>query len=77
MAKTWEERRPGYHSYFEVGDRARIYGDVRAVNIDFEAPVKYSAQVYDPMPEGTKLGIFDLLADAKAIVEQECINRSM
>lgn len=77
MAKTWEERRPGYHSYFEVGNRVQIYGDVRAVNIINDGPVSYQGQVYDPMPQGTKVGTFDTLDEAKAAVEQECIIRSM
>lgn len=77
MAKIWEERRPGYHSYFKQGERATIYGDVRAINIDFEAPVVYRGQVYDPMPGGTVVGTFPTLDEAKAAVEQECIVRSM
>lgn len=70
MAKIWEERRPGYHSYFEEGDRAKIYGDVRAINIDFQSPVVYRGQIYDPWPRGTIVGTYDTLDEAKAAVEE-------
>jgi len=77
MAKIWEERRPGYHSYFKEGERSVMYGDVRATIIDPNAPVKYEGLVYSPMPRGTKVGIFDTLDEAKVAVEQECIVRSL
>lgn len=77
MAKIWEERRPGFHLYFDSIERTKLYGDVRAVSIDYEGPVDYKGQVYDPMPQGTQVGTFPTLAEAKAAVEQEAIVRSM
>lgn len=77
MAKIWEERRLAYYSYFEQGNKAKIYGDVRAGALVQDGPVTYKGQVYDPMPDGTPVGTFDTLAEAKAAVEQECIVRSM
>ena len=76
-SKVWEERRPGYHSYFYSNDRAHICGDVRAVNTKPNAPCEYEGQVYSPMPKGTKVGIFATLNEAKAEVQKQCNNFSL
>lgn len=77
MAKIWEERRPGYHAYYEEGNRYATFGDVRAFNDDFNLPCQYAAIVYTPPPTGTPLGTFSDIESAKAAVEQECINQSL
>ena len=75
--KSWEERSPGYHSYFKADDRTIIYGDVRATNIDFEASVVYIGLVYTPAPYGINVGTCATLAAAKELVEQECDRQSL
>lgn len=72
MARIWEERRPGLYYYFYEEDRTKIVGDVRSTNIDYDSPVVYKAQSYDPPPGGTYLGVFNTLQDAKSAVEKAC-----
>lgn len=77
MAKAWEERRPGFHVYYNVDNKTQTFGDVRSMVLDWEQPCVYDAICYTPLPDGTSMGRHSSFEGAKTAVEEEVIRQGL